>query len=155
LKDSIKVGLGGVTENFKKDSKKILKEFLGQDVIRDKVGEGEIIGFEAHMIPMKGPHMNLASDRLLICGDAGGFVFPGTGEGVYYAIKSGRIAAEVADFSLKNDNHNMEFLSKCYEENLERNGLISLRDVDFVENVLSCSENAEKYVLKLRNLAAK
>jgi len=32
----------------------------------------------------------------MLVGDAGGFVCPSTGEGIYYAIETGRAAAEVA-----------------------------------------------------------
>lgn len=46
-------------------------------------------------IPYKGPLSKTYSDRLIIVGDAAGFVSPLTGEGIHYAIDSGRIAAEV------------------------------------------------------------
>jgi geranylgeranyl reductase family protein len=155
LKDCVKVGIGGVTDDFKKYAKKILNEFLKREFVKMKIEEGKIEKFEAHEIPMKGPHNDLTSDRTLLCGDSGGFVFPGTGEGVYYAIKSGRIAAEVAISALKNGKYDDKFLSKCYEGKLKKNGLISLREVNFIDNVLSSSENVEKYVRKLKNLAAK
>ena len=35
-----------------------------------------------------------ASDRIFLIGDAAGFVLPGSGEGIYYAMKSGQYAAE-------------------------------------------------------------
>jgi flavin-dependent dehydrogenase len=101
---------------------------------------------------MKGPRTTLSADRLLLCGDAGGFVFPGTGEGIYYAIKSGRIAGNVIDWALKNLSLDAKSLNKAYNEQLEKNGLLSLRQVDFVEEVLSDANKAEKYVNKLEKL---
>ena len=35
-----------------------------------------------------------AGDRMLVVGDAGGFVSPLSGEGLYYAVDSGQLAAE-------------------------------------------------------------
>jgi len=40
-------------------------------------------------------------DRMLVIGDAGGFVSPLSGEGLYYALDSGRIAAESLDALFK------------------------------------------------------
>ncbi len=101
---------------------------------------------------MRGPINKLAADRTVLVGDAGGFVFPGTGEGVFYAIKSGRIAAEVIGKALEVQKFDLEFLGKSYAEKLEKNGLMSLREVDFVEKVLSSPEKADKYVRRLKRL---
>ncbi|MEE3191911.1 MAG: geranylgeranyl reductase family protein, partial [Candidatus Thermoplasmatota archaeon] len=38
-----------------------------------------------------------AGDRMLVVGDAGGFVSPLSGEGLYYALDSGRLAAETLE----------------------------------------------------------
>jgi flavin-dependent dehydrogenase len=43
-------------------------------------------------------------DRMLVIGDAGGFVSPLSGEGLYYALDSGRIAAESLDVLFKEGN---------------------------------------------------
>ncbi len=43
-------------------------------------------------------------DRMLVIGDAGGFVSPLSGEGLYYALDSGRIAAESLDTLFKEGN---------------------------------------------------
>jgi geranylgeranyl reductase family protein len=152
LKGAVKVGLGGVSDEFKKNIKRILDDFLEVTEIKNKIAGGKIIKTEGHLIPMRGPFSTLSADRLLFCGDAGGFVFPGTGEGIYYAIKSGRVAAEVITKVLKKDKFDSKFLQTKYEEKLEKNGLSSLRDVDFVERVLSSSEKAEKYVRRLKKL---
>jgi geranylgeranyl reductase family protein len=150
LKDALKVGVGGVSDDFKKNTKRILDDFLEDKEIKSKIESGKIVKTEGHRIPMKGPHLKLSADRLLFCGDAGGFVFPGTGEGVYYAIKSGRVAAEVISEALDLEKFDLEFLQIKYQEKLEKYGLSSLRDVDFVERVLSSSENAERYVKRLK-----
>ena len=43
-------------------------------------------------------------DRMLVIGDAGGFVSPLSGEGLYYALDSGRIAAESLDILFQEKN---------------------------------------------------
>jgi len=47
-----------------------------------------------HMIPLGGIDRRIGEDRILLAGDSAGFVDPFTGEGIYYAICSGQIAAQ-------------------------------------------------------------
>ncbi|MBN1861215.1 MAG: NAD(P)/FAD-dependent oxidoreductase [Candidatus Thermoplasmatota archaeon] len=49
------------------------------------------------------PLNKLSTDRILLCGDAGGLANPMTGEGIYYAMSSGEIAAKTAMNALEND----------------------------------------------------
>jgi geranylgeranyl reductase family protein len=49
------------------------------------------------------PAKRLTADRVLLCGDAGGLVNPMTGEGIYYAMCSGEIAAQTAIKALENN----------------------------------------------------
>jgi geranylgeranyl reductase family protein len=146
---AVKVGVGGVGEDFKNNVKSVLDKFLNELNIFE---HGKIVKTEAHLIPMKGPYNILSSNRVLLCGDAGGFVFPGTGEGVYYAIKSGRIAGEVISMGLDQDGLDSVVLGERYNQELEKNGLLSLRQVDFIESVLSDPEKAESYVKRLDKL---
>jgi len=57
------------------------------------------------------PLKNTYGDRLLLCGDAAGFINPITGEGIYYAMVSGQIASNVIVDGLKQKNLTKEFLS--------------------------------------------
>ena len=66
------------------------------------------------VVPCSGPINQTYSDRLLICGDAAGLVYAGTGEGIYFALKSGKLAAQTAIKSIKQNNFKKEFL-KNYE----------------------------------------
>lgn len=59
------------------------------------------------------------SDRILLCGDSGGFVNPLTGEGIYNAMSSGEIASQVVIEALENDDTSKQFLSK-YETNWKK-----------------------------------
>jgi flavin-dependent dehydrogenase len=50
--------------------------------------------FTPFLIPVGGPLGRTAGERILIAGDAGGFVNGFTAEGIYYAMVSGVLAAE-------------------------------------------------------------
>jgi geranylgeranyl reductase family protein len=58
------------------------------------------------------PLENTYGDRVLLCGDAAGFINPITGEGVYYAMSSGHIAAGVIADALKAKDLSKHFLSR-------------------------------------------
>jgi geranylgeranyl reductase family protein len=58
------------------------------------------------------PLDNTFGDRVVLCGDAAGFINPITGEGIYYAMVSGSIAADVITEGLKSNNFSKKFLSR-------------------------------------------
>jgi geranylgeranyl reductase family protein len=49
------------------------------------------------------PMRTFTADRVLLCGDAAGLVNPMTGEGIYYAMYSGELAAKTAIKALENN----------------------------------------------------
>ncbi len=49
------------------------------------------------------PMKRMTADRVLLCGDAGGLTNPMTGEGIFYAMCSGEMAANTAIKALEND----------------------------------------------------
>ena len=62
-----------------------------------------------------GPLEKTYGNRVLLVGDAAGFTNPLTGEGIYYAMRSGEIAAKVINESLSNGDTSEQFLSKYRE----------------------------------------
>lgn len=54
---------------------------------------GEVLLEEAHALPMT-PHKHMAFERVMLIGDAAGLVANTSGEGIYWAMKSGAMAAE-------------------------------------------------------------
>jgi geranylgeranyl reductase family protein len=58
------------------------------------------------------PLENTYGDRVVLCGDAAGFINPITGEGIYYAMVSGQIAATVIADGLKGNDLSKQFLSR-------------------------------------------
>ena len=63
------------------------------------------------VLPYK-PHEKTYSERIILCGDAAGLINPISGEGIYYALVSGEIAAKIASESIQNQDTSEEFLSK-------------------------------------------
>ncbi len=58
-----------------------------------KLSDGEIYCTEAHALPMK-LQKQVVFDRAVLIGDAAGMVVNTSGEGIYWAMKSGKLAAE-------------------------------------------------------------
>lgn len=59
-----------------------------------KLSDGKIICTEAHALPMR-TQKQVAFNRAVLIGDAAGMVVNTSGEGIYWAMKSGKIAAEI------------------------------------------------------------
>jgi len=58
----------------------------------------------AHLIPSGGYEREVCTDRIILVGDAAGFVDPFYGEGIKYAFISGKLAAERVVESYENDD---------------------------------------------------
>jgi geranylgeranyl reductase len=87
--DHVAVGTGTVI------NRPAIKQY--QNAIRaragDKIKDGKIIKIEAHPIP---EHLRpkRVQNRAMLVGDAAGYVTKCSGEGIYFAAKSGRMAGE-------------------------------------------------------------
>ncbi|KAK8934752.1 hypothetical protein KSP39_PZI015120 [Platanthera zijinensis] len=87
--DHVAVGTGTVTH------KSDIKRFQAATRLRarDKIAGGKIIRVEAHPIP-EHPRPRRVLNRVALVGDAAGYVTKCSGEGIYFAAKSGRMCAE-------------------------------------------------------------
>lgn len=64
-----------------------------------RIAGGEVIKIEAHPIP-EHPRPRRVIGRIALVGDAAGYVTKSSGEGIYFAAKSGRMCAEaIVEFS--------------------------------------------------------
>lgn len=97
------------TAQFLEHPKKVLLGFLQEN------GFSGDFPFRSHIIPTGGIKRKIINSRLLLSGDAAGFVDAFTGEGISYAIRSGQLAAEaVADLVM----YSQKLSSlKAYESN--------------------------------------
>lgn len=87
--DHVAVGTGTVV------NKPSIKQYqtATRNRAKDKIEGGKIIRVEAHPIP-EHPRPRRVKDRVALVGDAAGYVTKCSGEGIYFAAKSGRMCAE-------------------------------------------------------------
>jgi geranylgeranyl reductase len=89
-KDHITVGIGA-GPGHTQQAKELLANLKRR--IGPAIDGGRVILREAHALPME-PRKQMAFDRAMLIGDAAGLVVHTSGEGIYWAMKSGQIAAE-------------------------------------------------------------
>ena len=83
------VGIGGLAHQLK-NPREALHEFLRS------AGFSTDVEARGWPVPAGGVRRRLVTDRVLLTGDAAGFVDTFLGEGLAYAIRSGQLAGEVA-----------------------------------------------------------
>ncbi|MBU0628271.1 MAG: NAD(P)/FAD-dependent oxidoreductase [Nanoarchaeota archaeon] len=107
-KNLANVGFGTVVKGLN-----VKKAFV--DFISEANPGMKLVSSYGGIVPCSGPIDKCYYDRLLVCGDAAGFVYAGTGEGIYFALESGRIAADVAVKALNKDRFDKGFLKRYGE----------------------------------------
>jgi geranylgeranyl reductase len=88
--DHVAVGCGAGPGNTK-EARTLLANL--KERIASKLAGGEVFLEEAHALPMR-PRKQMAFDRAMLIGDAAGLVVGTSGEGIYWAMKSGQRAAQ-------------------------------------------------------------
>jgi geranylgeranyl reductase family protein len=116
-KNSVNLGIGEFQSAISKAKPKIpLKETY--EAFISALKEKQILPEDFPIENLRGatlpifPLENTSGDRVLLCGDAAGFINPITGEGIYYAMVSGQIAATVIADGLKAQDLSRHFLSR-------------------------------------------
>ena len=116
-KNTVNIGIGEFQSAVSKARPKIpLKETYEKFISTLK--ENKLLPADFPVENLKGatlpifPLENTCGDRVILCGDAAGFINPITGEGIYYAMVSGKIAADVIAEALKSNNLSSRFLSR-------------------------------------------
>lgn len=105
------VGIGGTAKDLRNPIK-VIEEFLHLNGFKNKKN------LKVSFVPAGGIKRNIISPRVILAGDAAGFVDSFYGEGIAYAIRSGQIAGEVISDLLKNSQNSRSL--KDYEERCER-----------------------------------
>lgn len=65
------------------------------------------VRMRGHLVPLGGAARVLHGTRVLLAGDAAGLAEPMTGEGIYYAVRSGKIAADTIFQALENNQQGL------------------------------------------------
>lgn len=89
--DHLSIGVGGLVGRLR-DPKACYRDFLARHRILEGIRKEKRYGCT---LPVYSRRRPLSRGNVLLAGDAAGLVDPFIGEGIYYAVRSGRIAAEV------------------------------------------------------------
>jgi geranylgeranyl reductase family protein len=100
----------------------------------------------AFRVPLGGPESRLVTRRTMLVGDAAGLVSPITGEGIYYAMASGIIAADVAKetVDLKQPRHVWE-----YEQRIQKSIGAELESAKSIAGILYKSKKNLETVCRI------
>lgn len=101
-KDHISVGVG-----CHQSLAPHLKKYYSKFIANKGIGPARVISVKGHPLPSGNMENIISSGSVLLAGDAAGLVDPLTGEGLYYAISSGRIAAECSFEYLNGNRHDL------------------------------------------------
>lgn len=113
-KNTANVGIGVIPYLQKTDIRILFKQSIARYCSKLK-GRPSFGG----VFPTSGPIKRTYANRMLVCGDAAGQVYAGTEEGIYFALKSGQLAAKTAVKAVKKGNFKAPFL-KQYEKDWKR-----------------------------------
>ena len=143
--DHVGVGTGTVI------NKTAIKKY--QDAIRDRAGDkisgGQIIKIEAHPIP-EHPRPKRIEGRVALVGDAAGYVTKCSGEGIYFAAKSGRMCGEaIAERSLKGKKMIGERDLRFYLNRWDRKYWPTYKVLDILQKVFYRSNAAREAFVEM------
>jgi geranylgeranyl reductase family protein len=133
----VNVGLGYILDYFRSDVDEP-PYTLQQRFIADLQSRGMMDGasqrdcFTPFLIPVGGPLRRTALGRVLLAGDAGGFVNGFSAEGIYYAMVTGDLAAGAILASKDNPSQ----VCRTYERSWRREIGTELRDSVLIQRYL-------------------
>jgi geranylgeranyl reductase family protein len=148
-KQHINIGIGMlIPKKYVKESKKnildVYKDYFNilkeNKVLPENLEIGKCRGGALPFFPLD----KTFSDRVLIVGDAAGFINPLTGEGIYYAMTSGEIAAKVINESLEANDTGENYLSKYQDLWKEDFG----KDLKILLGITKYMKSSSEYVVR-------
>lgn len=135
--DHVAVGTGTMKVN-----KAIIKDLQAGIRARaaKKLEGGKIIKVEAHPIP-EHPRPRRVVGRVALVGDAAGYVTKSSGEGIYFAAKSGRMCAEtIVEISNKGQRIPNEDELKLYLKRWDKKYGMTYKVLDILQTVFYRSD---------------
>jgi len=143
--DHVAVGTGTVV------NKTAIKQY--QKATRDrsaaKCEGGKIIRVEAHPIP-EHPRPRRCKGRVALVGDAAGYVTKCSGEGIYFAAKSGRMAAEAIVEGTQSGKYQVEEADlRTYLDKWDKKYWATYKVLDILQKVFYRSNPAREAFVEL------
>ncbi len=150
-KTHINIGFGAMIY----DTKKIKDQFQNYINFCERthlIPKLELTDIRAALLPMGGPLKRTSKKRVMLLGDAAGFVNPINGEGIHYAMKSGIIAAEIALKSIKSQDYGekifLEYHKKCmkaFGKDLRTYLFLRRRVMNNFDNIIKIANQDESF----------
>ncbi|WOL17137.1 geranylgeranyl diphosphate reductase, chloroplastic [Canna indica] len=143
--DHVAVGTGTLTH------KTDIKKFQAATRLRakNKIEGGTIIRFEAHPIPDH-PRPRRVLGRVALVGDAAGYVTRCSGEGIYFAAKSGRMCAEAIVKGSENGTRMIDESDlRKYLEKFDRMYWPTFKALDVLKNVFYRSNATREALVEM------
>jgi len=110
--DHLSVGVGGPASLAK-----YLKPYYFRFLKSLEIEHVEILSFRSFPIPYRTGIGKVQTSRVMVVGDAAGLADPLTGEGIYFAVKSGILAAEsIIDVLENRSDHAYRYKERMEEE---------------------------------------
>ncbi|MBD3227352.1 MAG: FAD-binding protein [Candidatus Lokiarchaeota archaeon] len=105
-RSGIHVGLGHFVNAFDKNPLSYVRQFLKVNSLQRQINlvDGIRREFQAHLLTFVKKPKRTWTNNLMLVGDAAGFPCPIEAEGIYYAMISGKIAANIAIKALSTNN---------------------------------------------------
>jgi geranylgeranyl reductase family protein len=156
-RDHVNIGVGYVLDYYRRSIAvppyDLQRAFV--DRLRASgVVEGESVRrhFTPFLIPIGGPLKRLGRGRVLLAGDAGGFVNGITAEGIYYAMVSGDLAAQSIAGSIKGPRPRpLSSLVRHYERSCAAEIGAELRDSVLIQRDLFADRSRISAVIRGAN----
>ena len=130
-RQSLSLGVGGIAARMG-NMPNLLAAFA--KLLRRQTGLhlGPLRNVRGHLLPATGFQLPVSSDRVLLAGDAAGFIDTFTGQGICYAVESGILAGRTAVGAVDRGNFTAESLEaypgravRLFGEELRRSVLVA------------------------------
>ncbi len=146
----LNIGFGAFWKEMKKinirdEFKDYIRLLEKEGLIPDNLKAGKPKG---GLVPLRGGIKTSYSDRMLLIGDAAGFVSPLGGDGIYYGMCSGRMAADVVEYAAEHDSFGKNTMSRYQEEWFKSWGKDLKSLCYFADNFFARTEQVLKYASK-------
>jgi geranylgeranyl reductase family protein len=142
-KDEVSLGMGCLmpyAADLKDAWAKFVQSFEKLNGIKVDISKAK-----AMRVPLAGPIKNTTTKRIIIIGDAGGFVSPATGEGIYYAIETGQIAAKTVNEIVQGKISEVKEYQKRWKQTIGK----QLKVSNFLANMMFNSEENMELVVNM------
>lgn len=144
--DHVAVGTGTMQQN--QSLIKILQHGI-RERAKKRLLNGEVIKVEAHPIP-EHPRPRRVVGRMALVGDAAGYVTKSSGEGIYFAAKSGRMCAEqIVESSAAGSKVPTEKDLKAYLKKWDRKYGATYKVLELLQNIFYRNDAAREAFVEM------